>query len=71
VKKEIKTLQCGGTKRALTSGADFLLVDSPYFHGLRDALQVDGVVAAQVAAVLQLGEAPAIESSATIVFDDS
>ena len=50
----------------LTSCANFFLVDGPDLNGLRDALQVDGVISAEVAAVLQLSVAPAVESSGVV-----
>ncbi len=47
---------------SLTSCAYPLLVDGPYLDRLRDALQVDGIVAGEVTAVVLLGKGAAAES---------
>ncbi len=47
---------------SLTSCADPLLVDGPNLDRLRDALQVDGIVAREVAAVVLLGKGAAAKS---------
>ena len=50
----------------LTSSANFFFVDGPDLHGLWDPLQVDRVVPAEVAPVLQLSVAPAVEGPGVV-----
>ena len=49
------------TSKKLTSCADFFLVDGSNFDRLRNSFKINGIVAAQVAPVLKLGIAPAVE----------
>ncbi len=64
--KMLGNIAVGDKNSRLTPCANLLFVDGADFNGLRDTLQVDGVVAAEVAAVLQLGVAPAVEGTCVV-----